>query len=276
MKDGFFFRKDDSRKIQRLKCQCCGNRFSKATFAPEYNQKKRRVNEQILRDLSSSTSQNRIALNLGINPKTVARKLLFLGEKCKALNAKLQSEHPKVQDVLFDELITIEHTKCKPLSVAMAVEDGTRRILGFEVSQTPATGHLAAIARQKYGQRKCQRKRGLTRLFRKVKPALAENLNLISDQYPTYESVVEKELKKGNQFTSVHYQQFKGRKASVAGQGELKIGARDPLFSINHTFAMLRDGIKRLVRKSWCTTKRKENLVHHLHIYTYFHNSKLI
>lgn len=34
----------------------------------------------------------------------------------------------------------------------------------------------------------------------------------------------------------------------------------DPLFYVNHLSGRLRDRIKRLVRRSWCTTKKIENL----------------
>ena len=56
-------------------------------------------------------------------------------------------------EVEFDDLETFEHTKCKPLSVTLMVEYKTRRILGFEVSQMPAKGRIAHIARKKYGPR---------------------------------------------------------------------------------------------------------------------------
>ena len=37
--------------------------------------------------------------------------------------------------VQFDDLETSEHTKCKPLSVALAVDPKTRKILNFKVNQ---------------------------------------------------------------------------------------------------------------------------------------------
>ena len=52
-----------------------------------------------------------------------------------------------------DELQTIEHTKCKPCFVAVAVCAEHRKILGVEVSSMPETGHLATISRRKYGYR---------------------------------------------------------------------------------------------------------------------------
>ena len=77
-------------------------------------------------------------------------------------------------------------------------------------------------------------------------------------------------------FPQAVYHQFKGEKSSVAGQGELKKTVMDPLFSINHTFAMLRANINRLVRKTWCTTKKISRLIDHLTIYAYVHNTMLI
>jgi hypothetical protein len=44
------------------------------------------------------------------------------------------------------------------------------------------------------------------------------------------------------------------------GQGELKRGGFDPLFSLNHTAAMFRDRLKRLSHRTWCTTKRPDRL----------------
>ena len=57
-------------------------------------------------------------------------------------------------------------------------------------------------------------------------------------------------------FPQAEYIQFKGKKSAVSGQGELKKVGHDPLFSINHTFAMCRGNINRLIRKTCCTTKK--------------------
>ncbi|MGZ3809720.1 MAG: transposase, partial [Bacteriovorax sp.] len=60
------------------------------------------------------------------------------------------------------------------------------------------------------------------------------------------------------------------------GQGELKKVHYDPLFKINHTCAMLRYRINRLVRRTWCTTKKIEMLENHLQIYIAYHNKYLL
>ena len=62
----------------------------------------------------------------------------------------------------------------------------------------------------------------------------------------------------------------------MAGQGELKKVAFDPLFLINHTCATLRANINRLIRKTWCTTKDPQRLKDHLDVFIYFYNEELL
>jgi len=75
-----------------------------------------------------------------------------------------------------------------------------------------------------------------------------------------------------NYLPKVDYERFKGGRGCVVGQGELKKLYRDPLFSINHTCAMFRANINRLIRKTWCTTKDPKMLQKHLEIFIYYYN----
>jgi hypothetical protein len=76
-------------------------------------------------------------------------------------------------------------------------------------------------------------------------------------------------------FPKATHIQTKGRKSSVTGQGELKKVFYDPLFSLNHTCAMMRAHICRLIRKTWCTTKDPDRLADHIAIYVNYHNREL-
>ena len=62
----------------------------------------------------------------------------------------------------------------------------------------------------------------------------------------------------------------------MTGQGELKKLRFDPLFSLNHTCAMLRANINRLFRRTWCTTKKAACLKRHVAVYVRFHNTVLL
>ncbi len=46
----------------------------------------------------------------------------------------------------------------------------------------------------------------------------------------------------------------------------------NPLFLVNHTFAMLRDGLGRLVRRNWGASKEREKLEWHLWLYIGWRN----
>ena len=218
--------------------------------------------------LSNNINLNAAARILRVNPKTVAKKLRFLGSMCQEMNINNCQNYSQINDIQFDELQTIEHTKCKPLSVAVAVSKKQRKILGFEVSRMPATGHLAKISRKKYGKRPDDRLKGMRQLFDYLSRQLSSDISISSDECPFYKSVVKK------YFPTANYNQYFGKKECVAGQGELKKTSFDPIFSINHTFAMMRANISRLIRKTWNTTKKVEGLIDHLNIYVWMHNTQ--
>ena len=271
-KDGRFFRKNDSKYIQRYRCAACGKRFSSAINSSRYRQKKRTVNHLIEKLYCSKVSIRRIAKILKIDKKTVMRKIAFLGEQAKLHNKsylKKKSLSP-VKHLQFDDLITKEKTKMLPLSITAAVDAQTREILAIKVSKIPAFGLLAQKSRKKYGKRKFEHKKNLDKLLEELRPLVQENPIINTDDHKLYPELIQKHFK------GAQHERFKGAKGSVTAQGELKKVKRDPLFAINHTFAMMRDNISRLVRRSWCITQKIEMLEHHLQIYMKYHNTELI
>lgn len=144
------------------------------------------------------------------------RKFIFMGNLALSKMARLNQGKPKVHTLQFDDLETFEHTKCKPLSVTLAVEEKTRRILDFEVSQMPAKGHLSKIALKKYGFRKDERALGRKRLFKSIKPLIDEKATIKSDENPHYY----KDVKKF--FPKAHYIQYKGKRGRSPDKENLK------------------------------------------------------
>ena len=107
-KDGHYFRKDDSRRIQRFKCQHCQRKFSASTHTLEWKQKKRRVNIQLFNILASGVSMRRSALLLRVHRTTVERKLRYLAEKSRQMHKELLLKigTDKTRHLQFDDLIT--------------------------------------------------------------------------------------------------------------------------------------------------------------------------
>lgn len=272
IKDGHFFRKCDSRKIQRFKCKTCHKRFSSESLKLEKYHKKRRINYPLFKLLASGVSQRRAALLLGVSRRTVEKKLPYLGKKYKQKNKVFLERYfsQKTSSILLDDLITKENSKLKPLSVSIAVDDKSRIMLGAKVSQIPAFGHLSKIALKKYGYRKCHHKEGLDALFQEIAPYISQCTLVKSDEHRRYPEVIRR------YFSDAVHEQFKSERAHVAGQGELKKGGFDPIYGVNHMCAMLRANINRLIRKTWCTTKDPKRLSDHLEIFMFFYNTILL
>jgi len=206
-----------------------------------------------------------------MNRKTVARKMVKLGAFADQLaEAQQRAKVSKVETIVFDEMETFEYTKCKPLSIVVAVEEKSRRILALEVAQMPAKGRLARVARARYGRRADRRRQALTKVFQRLRPIAAPDVVFKSDLCPRYPEIVRQH------FPEAQHHRFKGRRGCVVGQGELKRGGFDPLFALNHTCAMIRDNLKRLTRQTWCTTKRPSRLQAQLNLYRIFHNCLLL
>jgi transposase-like protein len=270
IRSGYYRRKSDQKRVSRIRCKPCKRTFSRATFDPCFRQLKRHVNPEVFKLLASGVSQRRISYLLNINRKTVKRKFLFLGPRAKTQLLRHNLMFPKAKIVEFDDLETFEHSKCKPLSVTLAVESKTRRVLGFEVSSMPAKGLLVKKAFKKYGPRRDDRAKGRRRLFAHLTDVVSKAAEFKSDQNPHYPGVV-KEF-----FPNSRHEVFKGQRGSLGGQGELKKVKFDPLFSLNHSCAKLRADVNRLIRKTWCTTKKAERLKLHLYIFALYHNRQLI
>ncbi len=268
-KSGFYHRSSDRKFVQRYYCKDCRCHFSCATFAKCFNQKKRQINSQVERVLSAAVSLRESARILRINRKTIHRRLVFLGQSAQIELKKYNKKFPKSQMVTYDDLETFEHTKCKPVSVGIMVEENTRRILGFNVAKMPAKGLLAKLSVKKYGKRIDERNSKRSELFAEVKNLIEERAIIKSDECPYYLNHIKK------YFPKARHETFKGRASAVVGQGELKKVGFDPLFSINHTCATLRYRTSRLVRRTWNTTKNVDRLRLHLAIVSLHHNRNL-
>lgn len=84
--------------------------------------------------MCSKVSMRRIAHVLNIIRKTVERKTVYLAKKAKRRQREiLMSLESSVQHLQFDDQITSEHTKMKPVTISIAVDADRRLVLGAEV-----------------------------------------------------------------------------------------------------------------------------------------------
>ncbi len=265
-KNGSYVRPSDGCRLRRFRCRDCRKTFSETHFSIHYRLRKRRLNQAVFRFLSSGVSQRRCAFLVGVMPRAIARRVDRFG-RCSAHNLDVyRKNRTKTKTILIDEMESFEHTKCKPLTIPIAVEDKTRKILSLAVGKIAAKGHLAQISRRKYGPRLCERKKVLERVFSELKDCADKEVLFKSDESQHYPAPIQEHFPKSR------HQRYKGRAPARIGQGELKKGGRDPLFYLNHTYAMFRDNLKTLARRTWCTCKRVDRLESLMFIYANFHN----
>ena len=287
---GFYFRASDSRWIGRFLCRRCGHSFSQATGLSTFRQKKRTLNLPVQRLLTSGVSQRRAALIFGVNRKTIVRKFLFGATEAQKrhetfLKSLRDSTSSRPLAIQFDEMESFERSKCLPLSIPLVVLPESRKILAIDVCSMPAKGPLTTLSLRRYGPRRDERPKTAIRLLRSLRGSLAVVPEILSDQNPKYPGWLKQAFcgylappsaSSPQSFQAqFRHKTVKGRRGCVVGQGELKRGGHDPLFSLNHTAAMIRANVNRMFRRTWCTTKRADRLRAHLMLYVDFHNTVL-
>lgn len=271
-----YLRKSDGKKVIQYRCVRCRRTWTPAADNPEKRQRWRSGNEILRRLLVSGITMERAAWILRINPKTVDRRVRYLAQIAdQELASRQKIVRPKEKGGRFylDELITFEHTRCKPLAVCMVVSQ-EREILAFRVSSMPPIGkHLKKISLRKYGMRPNHRRKGIEECLKEIHPRLTrlyETLEFKTDEEKSYAQLIQK------CFPGAKHQAYPSKRAVIAGLGELKDHSYDPIFPINHTLAMLRANLARLIRRTWSTTKKMSRLRDFLAIYAHAHNTLFI
>ena len=268
-KKNFYFIKHSRSRVRRYLCLACKRSFSSRTLSSTYQQKKPFLNQPIFEYLSSGNTQRRTARLLRCTRATVARKLIWLSQiSDKGIFSESDYSH-----IQIDELETIEHTKLKPLTIPICVSHNYK-ILGLTVGKIKAKGHLADISVKKYGPREDQRAQALTELFQGLKKEFVPPpLTITTDGHPLYPGLVKKFFPESKHIVVNSRDHLKKKRELIYTAERKKIF--DPMFALNQRCAMLRSDIRRLTRRSWCTTKKIENLRHHLELYRAYNNLQL-
>lgn len=269
-KKNFYIIKHSQSKIRRYLCQDCRRTFSSKTFSPIYRQTKPFLNMAIFKLLVSGNTQRRTAKLIHCSKNTVAQKLLWLSQFPETISksGSLDNQHLQI-----DELETIEHTKLKPVTIPICVNH-KYKILGLTVGRIKAKGLLSEIALKKYGRREDEREKSLNELFEKLKKEKSTDPETITtDANPLYPKLIRKYYPKSKHIQVVSRDVLKKKRELMYTAQRKKIF--DPLFVLNQRCAMLRSDLRRLTRRSWCTTKKIENLEKHLQLYMVYNNEFL-
>ena len=254
-------------RIPRFRCKSCRRTFSSQTFRVEYRLRKPGIDEKVLRDLVSGVSLRQSARTLGVSRGTVEDRLVRFGRHfLQARENVLRGWEPR-GNFQFDEIETFEHHRTlMPLTVGLLVAGGSGFLVETAVGRMRSRGSSSEKSRErrrafeeKEGRRPNESREVVRRCLGRL--AKAAGWELVTDRKPLYGRVL-RGLFEGRGPGGVHW--------AVTSRGAK--GPRSPLFGVNHMAAKVRYGMSRLIRRSWCASKKRERLALHLAIYWAWHN----
>ncbi|MFN0244358.1 MAG: hypothetical protein ACKVWV_15835 [Planctomycetota bacterium] len=269
---GLFARRCDGRLVQRFLCRACGRTFSLQSFRVDYRLKKPRLHLTLFRGFVSKLTIRQSARLYGCSKKTVTHRLALLAEHCREIHlrflARAAVDGGRFGVFALDELETFEHSRLlAPLTVPILIERESGFVVHAESATLPCRGRLRPamrakkLAREKVlGKRRSGSREAVERCFAVLERILPGSgaVHVHTDRKTSYASLLRK--------------RFGERLRHVRISSKLVRNKHNPLFMINHTCALVRDALSRLVRRNWAHSKRRAWLDRHLWIWLAYRN----
>jgi transposase-like protein len=269
---GRYPRTCDGRTVQRFLCLECRRTFSTQTFRVDFRLRKPQLIHDLIGPFVSKVTHRQAARILGCTRKTIAHRLELLGRHCRDFHLRrleLAGEHGGLRGTFqLDELETFEHSRrLAPVTMPVLVERKSYFVVDLETAALPCRGGLSQKNRERKQRREIEhglRRSGSREAVMKCFDTLARHharggpVKVQTDKKSSYRTIL------ARRFGSC-----------LAHERHSSIAKRDysnPLFPINHTLAMMRDGVSRLVRRTWAASKLREKLARHAWIWIVWRN----
>jgi len=268
---GRYTRRCDGRSVQRFLCRVCHLTFSVQTFRVDYRLRRPELTPGLFDSFVSIGSQRQTARNLRCTRKTVRRRLILLSGHARSFHdAVLERQRQRggwSGHFQLDELETFEWSRrLAPVTMPILIDKESAFIVHFAAAALPARGRLKQadlkrkLAReQKFGVRLSGSRAAVLECFTRLTHVADKNPVTISTDKKTSYPTVLREVMRGP------YSHW--RHSSTAPRTP-----QNPLFAINHTLAMLRAGMSRLVQRSWAVSKERRWLALHGWIWVAYRN----
>ena len=272
-RSGTYHRKCDGRWIQRFRCLVCHRGFSTQTYKSNYRYRKPFLHHALVHALCSKVTRRQAARLFGVNKKTVERRFVRMAQVARDFHLARLRECREVGGIdgtfQLDELETFEHhRKLKPVTMAVLIERKSYFIVHTRAGQLAARGRRTEAQQERLeeiqkeeGKRRSASRACVRECFEALGSVLASHLpiRLQTDKKRTYPT----ECKRANFPRALYHRTTDSRK---------RRDYRNLLFPINHTLAMMRDGMSCLVRRSWGAAKRIKGLQRHAWLWTAYRN----
>lgn len=265
---GSFVRKCDGRRVQRFECCTCGRRFSVQSFRLDYRLRSPHLNAALFEHFISKVTHRQSARLLGVSRKTVLHRVRLLGVHCREFH-RIRLERAQLDGTfVLDELETFEtDRRLQPVTMPVLVHWPSFFVVHHVAAPLPARGRLRqhdqrrrAERERLHGPRKSGSNAAVAACFERLSRCLRAGTcaRVRTDLKATYGTILRDVLGA----RAIHERTPAMRRRNHA----------NPLFAINHTFAMLRDGPSRLVRRTWAHAKLRERLAEHTWIWIGWRN----
>jgi len=269
---GFYLRSCDGRSVQRFLCLACRRRFSTQAFRLDYRLKLPSLSRRVFPFFVSKVTHRQTARILRVSRRTVAHRLLLLGRHCRDFHESCLRGN-RLRGGLrgtfqLDELETYEtDRRLFPVTVPVLIERDSFFVVHAETAPIPARGGLRPrdverkkAAEVRYGRRRSGSRESVERSFAALRRALDPGFSpdIQTDRKTSYIGIVRRQIPRFASHSRIHSSEVRNTK--------------NLLFPINLTLAMLRDGVSRLVRRSWGASKLRRRLEDHLWIWIAWRN----
>lgn len=270
---GRYRRACDGRWIPRFHCHSCDRSFSSQTFRSSYRYRKPFLHHLLIQLLCSKVTRRQAARVLGVHRNTVERRFLrFARIGCEFHLSQLEqcrSRGGMIGTFQLDELETFEHhRRLKPITMGVLIERKSYFVVNSCAGTLPPrrplkdgeASRLAAIEAA-HGKRQSQSRACVRDCALALRSILAPEAAIIfqSDKKTTYRSEFRRTF---SDRLLIHH---------VTSSKAVR-DYRNVLFPINHTLAMMRDGVSALVRRSWGVSKKLLGLQRHVWLWTCYRN----
>ena len=271
---GAYRRRCDGRLVPRFRCLHCRRSFSSQTFRLDYRLRKPWLNPTVAQLLCAKTTLRKMAEILGVDRKTIEARLELFGAHCRDFHESLLRRHRGRTGglrgaMMMDELETFERDRrlC-PITVPVLIEKHSYFVVHVETAPLGPRGRLSEAdqkRRERYEDRFGRRRSGSREAVRRTLQAWKEAagpqgaVQIETDRKSSYRGLLREVFPVGQPHHATHSSKAPRTYAN-------------PLFPINHTNALLRDSVSRLVRRSWGASKERWRLERHLWVFVVFRN----
>lgn len=269
---GRYPRACDGRTVQRFLCLECRRTFSTQTFRVDYRLKKPNLHHDLIGPFVSKVTHRQAARVLGCSRKTLAHRLELLGAHCRDFHLRrlrLARDRGGLWGVFqLDELETFEHSRrLAPVTMPVLIERKSYFVVDLESGELPCRGGLSEGDRA----RKEERERELGRRRSGSRGAVTKCFEILFDHHAK-KGPVRVQTDKKSSYPRILSKRFGARLEHERHSSKARRDYQNPLFPINHTLAMMRDGISRLVRRTWAASKLRARLERHAWIWVVWRN----